>query len=149
MHAAARSPAASARCCRRRTHARLQPSYPRAARRTHPPFSGAVADGFIWGRGALDVKVGVVGLLEAATSLLRAGYAPRRTLLLAFGQDEEVGGDLGAAAIAAALAARGTQLEMIWDEGSGARQAHWHGGAMRACVRACTCACVQPRIWHA
>lgn len=106
-------------CCQR-MHVATQPP---AQHRTHPPFSGAVADGFIWGRGALDVKVGVVGLLEAATSLLRSGYAPRRTLLFAFGQDEEVGGDLGAAAIAAELAARGTRIEMIWDEGSGARVA--------------------------
>jgi hypothetical protein len=38
-----------------------------------PPFSGAVADGFIWGRGTLDVKIGAVGLLEAATALLHEG----------------------------------------------------------------------------
>lgn len=85
----------------------------------HPPFSGAVADGFIWGRGALDVKCGVVGLLEAATALLREGFAPRRTLMFAFGHDEEVGGSRGAAQIAARLEASGVELEMIWDEGSG------------------------------
>lgn len=62
----------------------------------HPPFSGAVADGYIWGRGALDVKVTVVTLLEAATALLQQGYKPQRTLLFAFGQDEEVGGTHGA-----------------------------------------------------
>jgi carboxypeptidase PM20D1 len=48
----------------------------------------------------LDVKVGVVGLLEAAKTLLESGYSPRRTLLLAFGHDEEVGGTAGAAHIA-------------------------------------------------
>jgi hypothetical protein len=52
------------------------------------------------GRGALDVKVSVVGLLEAAAALLESGYSPRRTLLLAFGHDEEVGGTAGAARIA-------------------------------------------------
>lgn len=52
------------------------------------------------GRGALDVKVGAVGLLEAANALLESGYSPRRTLLLAFGHDEEVGGTAGAAHIA-------------------------------------------------
>lgn len=41
----------------------------------HPPFSGAVADGYIWGRGTLDVKSGAIGLLEAATALLHEGAA--------------------------------------------------------------------------
>lgn len=85
----------------------------------HPPFSGAVADGYIWGRGTLDVKVGAVGLLEAATALLREGFKPPRTLMFAFGQDEEVGGEMGAAKTAALLASRRVTLDMIWDEGSG------------------------------
>lgn len=84
---------------------------------TYPPFSGAVADGYIWGRGALDVKSGVVGLLEAASALLAEGYQPARTLMFAFGQDEESGGFAGAAHIAGKLAAQGQQLEFIWDEG--------------------------------
>lgn len=85
----------------------------------HPPFSGAVAGGYIWGRGTLDVKVGAVGLLEAATALLRDGFKPQRTLIFAFGQDEEVGGEKGAAEIAKLLTSRGVTLDMIWDEGSG------------------------------
>lgn len=52
------------------------------------------------GRGALDVKIGVVGLLEAALALLNEGYQPQRTLMLAFGQDEESSGFAGAAQIA-------------------------------------------------
>lgn len=52
------------------------------------------------GRGALDVKIGVVGLLEAALALLNEGYQPKRTLMLAFGQDEESSGFAGAAQIA-------------------------------------------------
>mmetsp|Transcript_2492 Transcript_2492/g.4194 ORF Transcript_2492/g.4194 Transcript_2492/m.4194 type:complete len:520 (+) Transcript_2492:3-1562(+) len=86
---------------------------------TYPPFSGAIAEGFVWGRGALDVKIGVIGLLEAVTALLASGWAPRRTLLLAFGQDEEVGGDLGAGSTAALLVSRGiTELDAVIDEGS-------------------------------
>jgi hypothetical protein len=48
--------------------------------------AGTVAEGFVWGRGALDVKIGVLGLLEAATLLLKEGWAPKRTILFAFGQ---------------------------------------------------------------
>lgn len=62
----------------------------------HSPFSGAIADGCIWGRGALDVKGGLISLLEAATALLQEGYQPQRTLLFAFGHDEELGGAAGA-----------------------------------------------------
>ncbi|KAG2445338.1 hypothetical protein HYH02_008803 [Chlamydomonas schloesseri] len=84
---------------------------------THPPFSGAVAGGYVWGRGALDDKVGVAGLLEAATLLIRTGWRPLRTLYFAFGQDEEVGGGMGAAQIAALLASRGVKVDMVFDEG--------------------------------
>lgn len=56
---------------------------------THPPFSGAIADGYVWGRGAIDVKIGFVGLLEAAEELLKQGFQPKRTLLFAFAHDEE------------------------------------------------------------
>lgn len=83
---------------------------------TEPPFSGRIAGGFVWGRGALDDKGSLIGLLEAAESLLAEGFAPRRTILLAFGADEEVGGR-GALAIAAALQARGTRVEYALDEG--------------------------------
>jgi carboxypeptidase PM20D1 len=89
---------------------------------TYPPFSGTVAGGYVWGRGAMDVKVGVVALLEAASALAAEGFAPARTLLFAFGQDEEVGGAAGASKIAAVLKDRyGSSggLDVIWDEGSG------------------------------
>jgi carboxypeptidase PM20D1 len=84
---------------------------------THPPFSGAVADGFVWGRGALDSKSGVMGTLEAVELLLAEGFRPRRTVLLAYGHDEEVGGARGAAAIAALLESRGVRPWMVVDEG--------------------------------
>lgn len=57
-------------------------------------------------------------LLEAAAALLDEGWAPARTLLFAFGHDEEVGGKEGAARIAALLRERGAELEVVWDEGS-------------------------------
>lgn len=83
----------------------------------HPPFSGAIADGFVWGRGALDDKAGVLGILEAVEHLLGRGFQPERTVLLAFGHDEEVSGVNGAKNIAALLRQRGVKPELILDEG--------------------------------
>ena len=80
-------------------------------------FSGEVRDGFVWGRGAWDDKVNVMAQLEAIELLLAAGHQPERTVLLAFGADEEVGGLRGAARIAATLKARGVRLHMVLDEG--------------------------------
>jgi carboxypeptidase PM20D1 len=85
---------------------------------THPPFSGDVADGFIWGRGTLDDKVGVVAILEAVEILLNKGFRPEKTILLAFGHDEEIGGKAGAGQIAALLKKRGTRVSYAIDEGS-------------------------------
>ena len=83
----------------------------------HPPFDGVVADGFVWGRGALDDKAGVLATLEAVEGLLAEGFAPAQTVYLAFGHDEEIGGDEGAAAIAKQLRERGVRLAFSLDEG--------------------------------
>ncbi|GFR46955.1 hypothetical protein Agub_g8605, partial [Astrephomene gubernaculifera] len=64
-----------------------------------------------------DIKFSVAALLQAASELLGAGYQPARTLMFAFGHDEEVGGRLGAGAAAELLAARGVQLGALVDEG--------------------------------
>ena len=85
---------------------------------THPPFLGTVADGHVWGRGALDMKTTLVALFEATEALLEAGHRPRRTVLFAFGHDEEVLGS-GNQAIAEHLRRRGTRLRWILDEGLG------------------------------
>jgi carboxypeptidase PM20D1 len=84
---------------------------------THPPFAGVVRDGFIWGRGALDDKVGVIGILEAVEILVGDGFTPARTVYLAFGHDEEVGGHEGARLVADALDARGVRAALVVDEG--------------------------------
>jgi carboxypeptidase PM20D1 len=86
---------------------------------THPPFSGAIDGRFVWGRGTLDDKVSVLALCEAAELLIEKGFAPRRTLYLAFGHDEEIGGNAGAAAIAQRLADRNVRLAFTLDEGMG------------------------------
>ncbi|QRN95240.1 M20 family peptidase [Archangium violaceum] len=83
---------------------------------THPPFEGRVADGFVWGRGAMDDKSRLVAQLEAVEALLAEGVVPRRTVYLAFGHDEETHGE-GARALAALLASRGVKAELVLDEG--------------------------------
>ena len=83
----------------------------------HPPFAGAVADGYVWGRGALDDKGSLMASLEAIEWLVKQDYKPERTIYLAFGHDEETGGENGAAKIAAVLTARKVQLEYVLDEG--------------------------------
>ena len=84
---------------------------------THGAFSGDIAGGFIWGRGTLDDKQTIVGLLEAVDVLLAKGFEPKRTIYLAFGQDEEIGGLEGAEKIAQLLKSRGVRLAFAMDEG--------------------------------
>ena len=85
---------------------------------SHGAFSGDVADGYIWGRGALDDKDCLMGILEAVESLLAAGAAPRSRIYIALGGDEETGGHFGAGQIAQTLHARGVRLSCVFDEGS-------------------------------
>lgn len=83
---------------------------------THPPFAGAVADGRIWGRGALDDKSCVLGVLEAIEALVAKGFTPARTIYVALSDREEVS-VTGAAVIARALEQRGVRGATIFDEG--------------------------------
>lgn len=84
---------------------------------SHPPFEGVVADGWVWGRGALDLKGNLVAILEAVERLIKAGYRPDRTLYLAFGHDEEIGGQQGARQIVEELQRREVRLAAVLDEG--------------------------------
>lgn len=84
---------------------------------TEPPFGGMIAGGYVWGRGSLDDKGSLVAILEAVEHLISTGAKPRRTVYLAFGYDEEVGGRRGAARIAALLASRNVRPELVLDEG--------------------------------
>ncbi len=83
------------------------------------PFGGAVAHGYVWGRGALDDKGSLMAIMEAVESLIAAGFEPERTVMLCFGHDEEIGGPNGAKAIAALLKKRGIVAEYSLDEGMG------------------------------
>jgi len=83
----------------------------------YPPFSGAVADGFVWGRGTLDVKNQIICVLEAVDHLLAHNFTPSRDFYFSFGHDEEVRGIEGAAHLSALLKSRGVSFEYVLDEG--------------------------------
>ena len=83
----------------------------------HGPFSGTIDDDYIYGRGALDDKASVVALFESMETLIANGYEPRRTVYLAIGHDEEVGGKNGAKAIAEHLESEGVSPGVVIDEG--------------------------------
>ncbi len=83
----------------------------------HPPYSGDLADGFLWGRGTVDDKIHVLSLLEASETLIARGFTPARTILFAFGDDEENGGRHGAQNIVKLLQSRDVHPEFVVDEG--------------------------------
>ena len=83
---------------------------------TCPPFSGTVRDGYIYGRGAADMKGHLIALLCAAEELLRQGWQPARDIWFAFSCDEETrGGSMEA--MARLLQSRGVQPVFVLDEG--------------------------------
>jgi carboxypeptidase PM20D1 len=84
---------------------------------THSPWGGAVADGYVWGRGAMDVKCGALSQLEAIEHLLGQGFQPKQDIYLAFGHDEEVGGNDGNLQISLMLRQRGVRFRFVLDEG--------------------------------
>ncbi len=83
----------------------------------HPPFSGDIAEGFVWGRGALDTKIHLIASLEAAEQLIGEGFVPDRDIYFAFGHDEEIGGQNGAQNIAKHFREMDIEFEYLLDEG--------------------------------
>ena len=83
----------------------------------YPPFSGAVADGRIYGRGTLDMKGMLFSILEATDSLLAEGFRPERDVWIALGFDEETGGTQGALKIARYFEEQGIAFDAVYDEG--------------------------------
>lgn len=81
-----------------------------------PPFSGEISDGYIWGRGALDTKGSLLGILSAAEELISEGVTPERDIYFAFGGNEEVNGD-GAPSIVELFTSRGISPSLVLDEG--------------------------------
>jgi acetylornithine deacetylase/succinyl-diaminopimelate desuccinylase-like protein len=86
---------------------------------THDPWSGDVEDGFLWGRGAIDMKSQVAAEAVAGATLARGGWRPRAgTLKLVFVSDEETGGDVGAHWLTETHPDR-TRCDMLLNEGGG------------------------------
>ncbi len=83
----------------------------------HGAFSGDIADGYVWGRGAIDMKGQLAAIMESVEHLLEHGFTPDRDIYLAFGFDEERMGLLGAQNIAKRLGEKGVHFEFVIDEG--------------------------------
>jgi carboxypeptidase PM20D1 len=86
---------------------------------TQPPFEGKIVDGMVWGRGTLDIKNQLIGIMEGAEALLAQGYRPERTIFFGLGHDEETGGVNGAQVLGQLLKERRIHLAGIVDEGGG------------------------------
>lgn len=80
-------------------------------------FSGAIKDGFVWGRGTLDTKIQIITMMEAVEDMLGDGVVPSRDIYFAFGHDEEQNGFNGAKEAAKWFKEKGITFEYMLDEG--------------------------------
>jgi len=83
---------------------------------THPPFSGEVFDGKLWGRGTLDTKGGLWGMLQAADELAESGFVPKNDIWFESSCNEETEG-LGASYFSEELYNKGIRFDYVLDEG--------------------------------
>lgn len=81
-----------------------------------PAFEGIVENGVLWGRGALDTKGTLNGVLQAAEALIGEGFVPEHDIYFAFGGNEEVNGD-GSKGIVDLFRERGITPGLVLDEG--------------------------------
>ncbi len=84
----------------------------------HEPFSGDIADGKVWGRGASDTKCSVFGFFQAAEELLSEGYTPPMDVYLSSSCTEEWAGD-GCPKLVEEMKRRGVTPYLVCDEGGG------------------------------
>ena len=81
-----------------------------------PPFDGVLENGVLWGRGTLDTKGTLNGILQAAEALIIEGFVPKSDIYFAFAGDEEINGH-GAAVIVDLFKTRGITPGIVIDEG--------------------------------
>jgi carboxypeptidase PM20D1 len=81
-----------------------------------PAFDGVVDNGVLWGRGTIDTKGTLNGILQAAESLINEGFVPKNDIYFAFGGNEEVNGD-GSYGIVQLFKERGITPGLVIDEG--------------------------------
>jgi carboxypeptidase PM20D1 len=81
-----------------------------------PAFEGIVDNGVLWGRGTLDTKGTLNGILQAAEALIGEGFIPQNDIYFAFGGNEEVNGD-GSYGIVQLFKERGITPGLVLDEG--------------------------------
>ncbi|MBK7652049.1 MAG: M20/M25/M40 family metallo-hydrolase [Flammeovirgaceae bacterium] len=82
-----------------------------------PPFSGTIKDGALWGRGSMDDKSSLIGIMEAVERLIAEGYKPSRTIYLAFGHVEELVGMMAPLEISKYLASQNVQALFTSEKG--------------------------------
>ena len=82
----------------------------------HPPFCAEVIEGELWGRGTLDTKITLFGVMEAVERLIGEGFVPANDIYMAFSGDEEISG-ISAPAIVDAFEQRGIVPAFVLDEG--------------------------------
>ncbi len=93
----------------------------------HPPFSGEILDGYVWGRGSFDAKGQLTAIMESIEGLLSLDFRPQRTWWIAFGCDEEVRGNHGASNISQAMSREGLKFAFVLDEGGAVAEGFFPG----------------------
>lgn len=104
-----------------------------ASKWKHPPYGGEIADGKIWGRGALDCKSTVFASMVAADELIKSGFVPEQDVYFCYGDDEETSGG-GAKAEADYLSGLGVKPALVIDEGGGMTSKESFGKYLRCNV---------------
>ena len=82
----------------------------------HPPFAAEIVEGEIWGRGTLDTKITMLGIMESMEDMLKQGFVPKNDIYLSFSGDEEVSG-ISAPRVVDYLEAQGVKPALVLDEG--------------------------------
>jgi len=91
------------------------------------PFGAEIKDGFIYGRGTLDMKSILISIMEAAENLCAKGWKPKQDIWFAFGGDEERAGILGAMETVRWFEKKGQRFAWIFDEGTPIAENHIKG----------------------